>query len=51
MSEYKFPTEEVVLSFKGLFYAKDNPLSIGIVVINFMTVLSLYVINAILNFY
>jgi len=37
MSEYKFPTEEVELPSKGLIYAKDNPLSKGVVEVKYMT--------------
>ena len=37
MAEFKFPTEEVELPSKGLFYPKDHPLSSGKIEIKYMT--------------
>ena len=37
MAEFKFPTEEVELPSKGLFYPKEHPLSSGKVEIKYMT--------------
>lgn len=37
MAEFKFPTEEVDLPSKGLFYPKESPLSSGKIEIKYMT--------------